>query len=1081
MSESSSVPDVIEEKMEVLGGGKADTNVCAAAADKRTTKTTQSRRRQRTRTNSNGTITTTSMKSAKTVHAHGGGTKRSSGKRRQKKKGDSSLAAVERVVRENDGDVGSGIGRGRSGADDQKRKIKRKEAAGRSFCGGDSGVEVSLLTVDSSSYEDVGDQHRYAVSVDVLSPSHADNGGNAGDETTVTTAPVTTDGSSSWSIVSNINNNNNASSPKLLLASSAASSVVIPAVAVTSTPPEVPPTSATSITRSDCVLPEKEKEPEEEEGVQSPMNQQLQEESQQSDGDELVLGRAHALESAALDNQAPSYHHQHHPESSALVTATGAGGPFVPAWPIVENLVDELCSPVYCINRTLKRRTARRSSSSNSNTKFQRHHHYHRDSPSCWEMGGPLRTASDIDNDCLLKEDMKEKVLVRNIDDHNSDNGDRAEQILNEHLRGGELHPACFSNSLLQDDIDDDTIMFFEEADQDGDETSSVVFPPPFATPSVAAAAAAVLFREEANKFFDDDDVVPRTDRQVQPHPFVDVALKGAGEDDTKQNSESNVVIGSVEDLQLPLATTGASAPALDTERQSDKKRQSLVHIERPFPRPPLLSKLFGELMCRIYLRKVAHFVGGNSNSSGGCCIIRKSPRRPQEESGYLPAISSNSIQSSFIFSPQALSLLLEHTTTPSSSSPPLSYFSDPTSINSSAEWDDDLEKLQIHHAHKLASSSALSLSITQQSPTSNSELEKNPPVKNQGKVRFLEQHRDENVGCLTSTAPEKEKDLMDDDSFWEISESGVMTPATCTTTPNSNSRISTYSTTIFVDTTSAKIVEEGASLFADEDLRAFLIMTKDGNDAEPIFPTFSQGSHNVLEPEAQSVHESDDGLQDEIVALGTAEEDLRAELETADLVIKGVLERTTCGSKNSSKSSSTSITTADSMEVLSDLMKDEEGNRVILGSRSRDQGGSDSHRGLNCSTSSLTMAESTSLASSEKNREGQSSDKLASSDESSMLLSVDTDILPSLSTEETSLSLRKVHFSTTHEEYIFFSERGNKNEEGEDSFQDFLCGTFAEIQASFADIFDEMGCRPISFSTSNCSERQCLSKNEQD
>ena len=74
---------------------------------------------------------------------------------------------------------------------------------------------------------------------------------------------------------------------------------------------------------------------------------------------------------------------------------------------------------------------------------------------------------------------------------------------------------------------------------------------------------------------------------------------------------------------------------------------------------------------------------------------------------------------------------------------------------------------------------------------------------------------------------------------------------------------------------------DDVADLFADEELKAVLKITKDGDEASPLFPSFSNDDmcSDVC---------SNDGLDDEIGALDDINNEIRKELDFADVVIKG-------------------------------------------------------------------------------------------------------------------------------------------------------------------------------------------------
>eukprot|EP00977_Amphora_coffeiformis_P013890 scaffold3782_cov170-Amphora_coffeaeformis.AAC.9 len=74
---------------------------------------------------------------------------------------------------------------------------------------------------------------------------------------------------------------------------------------------------------------------------------------------------------------------------------------------------------------------------------------------------------------------------------------------------------------------------------------------------------------------------------------------------------------------------------------------------------------------------------------------------------------------------------------------------------------------------------------------------------------------------------------------------------------------------------------DDAADLFVDEELKAFLKITRDGEEASPLFPSFSSD-------DISSVAFSDDGLGDELGALDNINDELRKELDFADVVING-------------------------------------------------------------------------------------------------------------------------------------------------------------------------------------------------
>jgi hypothetical protein len=74
---------------------------------------------------------------------------------------------------------------------------------------------------------------------------------------------------------------------------------------------------------------------------------------------------------------------------------------------------------------------------------------------------------------------------------------------------------------------------------------------------------------------------------------------------------------------------------------------------------------------------------------------------------------------------------------------------------------------------------------------------------------------------------------------------------------------------------------DDAASLFADEELRAVLKITKDGEEASPLFPSFSDDDHKSWDVC------SDDGLDEELGALEGFNDQLRKELAIADVILK--------------------------------------------------------------------------------------------------------------------------------------------------------------------------------------------------
>jgi hypothetical protein len=79
---------------------------------------------------------------------------------------------------------------------------------------------------------------------------------------------------------------------------------------------------------------------------------------------------------------------------------------------------------------------------------------------------------------------------------------------------------------------------------------------------------------------------------------------------------------------------------------------------------------------------------------------------------------------------------------------------------------------------------------------------------------------------------------------------------------------------------TSPETTNDETDLLCDEELRAVMKITQNGNDTSALFPCFSTGS--------DSYHscESDDGLRDELGALESLQNELQVELQTAEATI---------------------------------------------------------------------------------------------------------------------------------------------------------------------------------------------------
>jgi hypothetical protein len=79
---------------------------------------------------------------------------------------------------------------------------------------------------------------------------------------------------------------------------------------------------------------------------------------------------------------------------------------------------------------------------------------------------------------------------------------------------------------------------------------------------------------------------------------------------------------------------------------------------------------------------------------------------------------------------------------------------------------------------------------------------------------------------------------------------------------------------------TSPRTANDETDLLCDEELRAVMKITQNGNDTSALFPCFSVGSDSYS-------CESDDGLKDEMGALDRLQNELQIELETAEETIK--------------------------------------------------------------------------------------------------------------------------------------------------------------------------------------------------
>lgn len=79
---------------------------------------------------------------------------------------------------------------------------------------------------------------------------------------------------------------------------------------------------------------------------------------------------------------------------------------------------------------------------------------------------------------------------------------------------------------------------------------------------------------------------------------------------------------------------------------------------------------------------------------------------------------------------------------------------------------------------------------------------------------------------------------------------------------------------------TSPKTANDETDLLSDDELRAVMKITQNGNDTSALFPCFSTGSDNYS-------FESDDGLKDEMGALESLQNELQMELETAEETMK--------------------------------------------------------------------------------------------------------------------------------------------------------------------------------------------------
>jgi hypothetical protein len=79
---------------------------------------------------------------------------------------------------------------------------------------------------------------------------------------------------------------------------------------------------------------------------------------------------------------------------------------------------------------------------------------------------------------------------------------------------------------------------------------------------------------------------------------------------------------------------------------------------------------------------------------------------------------------------------------------------------------------------------------------------------------------------------------------------------------------------------TSPRTANDETDLLRDDELRAVMKITQNGNDTSALFPCFSTGSDSLS-------CESDDGLRDEMGALESLQKELQMELETAKETIK--------------------------------------------------------------------------------------------------------------------------------------------------------------------------------------------------
>jgi hypothetical protein len=79
---------------------------------------------------------------------------------------------------------------------------------------------------------------------------------------------------------------------------------------------------------------------------------------------------------------------------------------------------------------------------------------------------------------------------------------------------------------------------------------------------------------------------------------------------------------------------------------------------------------------------------------------------------------------------------------------------------------------------------------------------------------------------------------------------------------------------------TSPVTTNDETSLLCDEELRAVMRITQNGNDTSALFPCFSTGSDSCYS------NESDDGLRDELGALESLQKELQVELQTAEATI---------------------------------------------------------------------------------------------------------------------------------------------------------------------------------------------------